>query len=197
MILYRIGEIVYKRQNNLIFESQGIGYSLIFPNHERVSEKAKLKLYIYEIKNDYYQATYAFKEFKERLLFTDLIGIAGIGPRVAFNILNHGWEKVVAYIANGNYEELVKIPYLNPKVARLVVVELQNKWQKISSPDKNNEVAKNISIMNEATETLKMLGFKKNQIESALAKANETTNVELLIEEAIKIMSTKYESTSA
>ncbi|MGV2392439.1 UNVERIFIED_CONTAM: hypothetical protein O8I53_05340 [Campylobacter lari] len=90
MILYRIGEIVYKNNSNIIFESQGVGYSLLLPKNDRVEKEQKLKLYLYEIRNEYLQATYAFKDFKERLLFIDLIKISGIGPKVAFNILDIG-----------------------------------------------------------------------------------------------------------
>lgn len=109
MILYRIGEIIYKNKQNIIFESKGVGYSLIMPDSERIEQGQKMKLYLFEVRNDYYHATYAFKDFKERLLFIDLIGLSGIGPRVAFNMLNHGFERVAALIANGDSEALEEI----------------------------------------------------------------------------------------
>lgn len=130
MILYRIGEIIYKNKSNIIFESQGVGYSFTMPDADRVEVNNKLKLYLYEIRNDYYQVTYAFKDFKERLLFMDLIALNGVGPKVAFNILNQGWEKVATYISQANIDALVETPYLNPKVARLIVTEYQINDQK-------------------------------------------------------------------
>ncbi|WP_027120356.1 Holliday junction branch migration protein RuvA [Mycoplasmopsis lipofaciens] len=193
MILYRIGEIVYKNNSNLIFESQGVGYSLIVADNARFESKSKLKLYLYEIKNDYYQATYGFKDFKERLLFIDLISLNGVGPKVAFNILNQGWEKIALYISEGNFEALIETPYLNPKVARLIIAELQDKWTKMIDAKKTKEAVKNIDKFTEVKTTLKMLGFKTTQIDNALQKIKENNDVEIMIEEAIKLMSQNYE----
>ncbi|WP_406618273.1 Holliday junction branch migration protein RuvA [Mycoplasmopsis lipophila] len=189
MILYRIGELIYKNNNNIVFESQGIGYSIIVPDIKRFENNTKMKLYIVELKNDYYQATYGFKDFKERLLFVDLIAINGVGPRVAFNILNNGWENTSSLIALNNYEELVKIPYLNPKIAKNIIIELQDKWKKILNLTEK-EIDKNINNpnFNEIKETLKMLGFKNNQIEYALKQVKVSSNIEEMVESAIKII---------
>ncbi|CBH40455.1 Holliday junction branch migration protein RuvA [Mycoplasmopsis agalactiae] len=198
MILYRIGEIIHKHNSNIIFESQGIGYSLILPDPERVEIKQKCKLYLFEIKNEYQYATYAFKDFKERLLFVDLISLNGIGPRAAFNILNFGFEKVAALIAEGNAEALIEIPYLNPRMARLIVAELQAKWSKMISPKDAAKINETTNALSEVKETLKMLGFKTKQIDGALSKISSTDDVEKMIEEAIKLMSTQnYESAIA
>ncbi|CAL58921.1 Holliday junction ATP-dependent DNA helicase RuvA [Mycoplasmopsis agalactiae] len=198
MILYRIGEIIHKHNSNIIFESQGIGYSLILPDPERVEIKQKCKLYLFEIKNEYQYATYAFKDFKERLLFVDLISLNGIGPRAAFNILNFGFEKVVALIAEGNAEALIEIPYLNPRMARLIVAELQAKWSKMISPKDAAKINETTNTLSEVKETLKMVGFKTKQIDGALSKISSTDDVEKMIEEAIKLMSTQnYESATA
>ncbi|MBZ4212826.1 Holliday junction branch migration protein RuvA [Mycoplasma sp. U97] len=197
MILYRIGEVIHKNNSNLIFESQGVGYSVIFPNHERINNNQKCKLYLFEIKNDYYWATYAFKDFKERLLFIDLISLNGIGSKAAFNILNQGFEKVSALIAQGNIEALVEIPYLNQKSARLICAELQQKWSKMINPKVTENINLSLGKLNEAKDTLKMLGFKTKQIDNALAQISTSANLEEMIEEAIKLMSTNnYESAS-
>ncbi|MCE6061509.1 Holliday junction branch migration protein RuvA [Mycoplasmopsis agalactiae] len=198
MILYRIGEIIHKHNSNIIFESQGIGYSLILPDPEWVEIKQKCKLYLFEIKNEYQYATYAFKDFKERLLFVDLISLNGIGPRAAFNILNFGFEKVAALIAEGNAEALIEIPYLNPRMARLIVAELQAKWSKMISPKDAAKINETTNTLSEVKETFKMLGFKTKQIDGALSKISSTDDVEKMIEEAIKLMSTQnYESAIA
>nr|WP_318034111.1 Holliday junction branch migration protein RuvA [Mycoplasmopsis agalactiae] len=173
MILYRIGEIIHKHNSNIIFESQGIGYSLILPDPERVEIKQKCKLYLFEIKNEYQYATYAFKDFKERLLFVDLISLNGIGPRAAFNILNFGFEKVAALIAEGNAEALIEIPYLNPRMARLIVAELQAKWSKMISPKDAAKINETTNTLSEVKETLKMLGFKTKQIDGHFLKFHQ------------------------
>ncbi|VEU75787.1 Holliday junction DNA helicase [Mycoplasmopsis maculosa] len=198
MILYRIGEIVYKNNSNIIFESQGVGYSLIIPKNERVEKDQKLKLYLYEIRNDYLHVTYAFKDFKERLLFIDLIKLNGIGPKVAFNILDKGWEKMASIISLGDFQGLLEANYLNNKNAKLIIAELQEKWKKIIGTDQaNKNIKENVNI-NEVKQTLKILGFKSKQIDNALLNIKHSENIEDMVEEAIKIISTyNYENAIA
>ncbi|WP_027334649.1 Holliday junction branch migration protein RuvA [Mycoplasmopsis felifaucium] len=198
MILYRIGEIVYKNGSNLIFESQGVGYSLIMPDSNRVEVKQKLKLYLYEIKTEYHHSTYAFKDFKERLLFIDLIMLNGIGPKMAYNIVNQGFEKISALIALGQIESLIEVPYMNPRTAKLIVSELQDKWAKMINPKNTAETINTTNKLSETRETLKMLGFKAKQIDYALTNITITNDVEKMIEDAIKFMSnSNYESATA
>ncbi|MBU4690233.1 Holliday junction branch migration protein RuvA [Mycoplasma sp. ES3157-GEN-MYC] len=185
MILYRIGEVIYKNNSNIIFESGGVGYSLIMPQHERIEPKQKIKLYLFEIKNDYYNATYAFKEFKERLLFIDLISLSGVGPRVAFNMLNVGWEKIASMLVLGDLDGLVKTPYLNPKVARLAVAELSDKWSKMINNKKAQEISKTSNVLDEAKTTLKTLGFQPKQIDQALNNVPLSNDVEVIIQQAM------------
>ncbi|WP_029608870.1 Holliday junction branch migration protein RuvA [Mycoplasma simbae] len=191
MILYRIGEIIYKNGSNIIFESSGVGYSLIMPDHNRVEAKTKLKLYLFDINNDYYKATYAFKDFKERLLFIDLISLNGVGPKVAFNMLNVGWEKLAAMIATGDIDGICKTPYLNPKIARLAIADLSDKWSKMINMKKASQITAAHNVIDEAKVTLKTLGFKANQIDQALNSIPMSNDVETIIQQAMFAMTGK------
>nr|WP_318029332.1 RuvA C-terminal domain-containing protein [Mycoplasmopsis bovis] len=121
-----------------------------------------------------------------------------LDQKQAFNILNFGLEKVSALIAEGNVEALIEIPYLNPRMARLIVAELQAKWSKMISPKEVAKISVSTNTISEAKETLKMLGFKTKQIDNALAKVSTTDDIEKMIEEAIKLISTQnYEPATA
>ncbi|WAM09077.1 hypothetical protein ONA03_01785 [Mycoplasmopsis cynos] len=48
MILYKIGEIVYKNKNNIIFENKGDGYIVNVANVDRFEVGAKCKIFLYE-----------------------------------------------------------------------------------------------------------------------------------------------------
>ncbi|MGY5139235.1 Holliday junction branch migration protein RuvA [Mycoplasmopsis gallinarum] len=195
MILYRFGEIVHKNNNNLILESYGTGYSIMVPNHERFEAKTKIKLFLIEINNEYQKNTYGFKEFKERLLFQDLISINGIGPKLAFNILDNDWEKIVDWIINENMENLTRISYLSLKTAKLIIFELKNKWSKmmnknINTSNNNNEQKEQINTIKD---TLKMLGFKNEQIQNAINNIEFDKDIETNIDQAIRYISKEYE----
>lgn len=190
MILYKIGEIMHINAQNIIFESKGDGYSLIVPNSRRFSNNQKVKLFIYEYKSDYSTQTYAFKDYMERVLFVDLISLTGIGPRIAMNLLDNDWEKIANYIALSDAESLSKIPYVQEKQAKLIVVNLQSKWNKILL--KNKDITKStneISNINDVVSSLKIMGFKEKQINEAISKIDNKGNVEEMIQKSIELIS--------
>ncbi|QDY87928.1 Holliday junction branch migration protein RuvA [Mycoplasma anserisalpingitidis] len=190
MILYKIGEIMHINAQNIIFESKGDGYSLIVPNSGRFSNNQKVKLFIYEYKSDYSTQTYAFKDYMERVLFVDLISLTGIGPRIAMNLLDNDWEKIANYIALSDPESLSKIPYVQEKQAKLIVVNLQSKWNKILL--KNKDITKStneISNINDVVSSLKIMGFKEKQINEAISKIDNKGNVEEMIQKSIELIS--------
>lgn len=190
MILYKIGEIMHINAQNIIFESKGDGYSLIVPNSGRFSNNQKVKLFIYEYKSDYSTQTYAFKDYMERVLFVDLISLTGIGPRIAMNLLDNDWEKIANYIALSDTESLSKIPYVQEKQAKLIVVNLQSKWNKILL--KNKDITKStneISNINDVVSSLKIMGFKEKQINEAISKIDNKGNVEEMIQKSIELIS--------
>lgn len=189
MLLYRLGKIIHVNKKYIIFESDSAGYTINITRAENFEKDRTLKLYIYELSNEYQKTLYGFTHFKERVLFEDLISINGIGPRIALILLNDGWEKIASLIANGNWETLSRYPYINVKNCHQIIFELQNKWAKFLEKDEK-VTSTNIQNISDATETLKMLGFKREQIKYALESANLQDDVETLVENAIKKIST-------
>ncbi|WP_429978033.1 RuvA C-terminal domain-containing protein [Mycoplasmopsis bovis] len=59
------------------------------------------------------------------------------------------------------------------------------------SPKEAAKISVSTNTISEAKETLKMLGFKTKQIDNALAKVSTTDDIEKMIEEAIKLISTQ------
>ncbi|WNM16716.1 Holliday junction branch migration protein RuvA [Mesomycoplasma ovipneumoniae] len=218
MQIYQYGKIVSKNKNYLIIENQGSGYLLYVPRIDRFNTDENRKIYLYEYENDYSKITYGFASFRERILFEDLISIQGVGPKTAISVLNGGLQKAIDLIAANDWKGLAKIPYLSEKNAKQIVFEFHGKYKKFLENDKkqnqeniletdskevdktddlNDEILQNNSVeektSSELEETLKMLGFKPNQINYALTKVEPNENFENLIEQAIKIISNARE----
>ncbi|QNM93316.1 Holliday junction branch migration protein RuvA [Mycoplasma sp. Pen4] len=187
MKIYIIGEIVYKNKNNIILESKGEGYWLTVADDWRYQVNQKAKIFIYEHQTDYQKNTYGFKDFKERLLFIDLVSIEKIGPRIAMNILNKGWEYIARLIATNNTTELSTIPFVTEKVANIICVQLNTKWSKILT-NSDNKKAETAQIRDEVAKTLQTLGFKKAQIDYALKQIKYTNNMDEMIENSIQLI---------
>ncbi|CRH78931.1 holliday junction DNA helicase [Chlamydia trachomatis] len=48
------------------------------------------KIFIYDVVNEYKKTTYGFENFKELIIFEDLISLQGLGPKTAISLLNLG-----------------------------------------------------------------------------------------------------------
>ena len=194
MTLYKIGKIINIDKDYVIFENNDIGELIYVPNIDRFKKDEVRKIFISNIENEYSKTTYGFENFKELVLFEDLISLQGLGPKTAISILNEGWEKIINLIANGNKDELEKINYVSSRVANNIVSNYQSKYAKFVEKLVNGEdwKAKNKvsnSYNNQFEETMKMLGFKTQQIKYALEKIKITENIEQCVEDAIKLIS--------
>lgn len=194
MTIYKYGKIMHVNTNYLILDHNGNGELIYVPNIERFKKDEVRKVFISSIENEYTKTTYGFENFKELVLFEDLISLQGLGPKTAISILNEGWEKIINLIADGNKDELEKINYVSSRVANNIVSNYQSKYAKFVEKLINGEdwKAKNKvsnSYNNQFEETMKMLGFKTQQIKYALEKIKITENIEQCVEDAIKLIS--------
>ena len=194
MTIYKYGKIMHVNTNYLILDHNGNGELIYVPNIERFKKDEVRKVFISSIENEYTKTTYGFENFKELVLFEDLISLQGLGPKTAISILNEGWEKIINLIADGNKDELEKINYVSSRVANNIVSNYQSKYAKFIEKLVNGEdwKAKNKvsnSYNNQFEETMKMLGFKTQQIKYALEKIKITENIEQCVEDAIKLIS--------
>ncbi len=182
-MLYKLGKIVSVAKNYFLFESNYTGFVVYAPEIERFELDKFQKVFMYHHKNDYIDAYYGFKEFKERLFFEDLLSIQGIGPKTGIAILNEGWKIALDLIALGDWERLAQMPHLGQRSAKQLVFEFQSKY--------NNILAKNPVNKNEGdlVDALKVLGFTKKQISLALNNIDINSPIEDMVEQAIKVIS--------
>lgn len=184
-MLYKLGKIVSIAKNYFLFESNYTGYVVYAPEIERFELDKFQKVFMYHHKNEYIDIYYGFKEFKERLFFEDLLSIQGIGPKTGISILNEGWKNALDLIADGDWERLSKMPHLGQRSARQLIFDFQSKYNSLLS---KNPINKN---QNDLIDTLKTLGFNKNQITHAIANIDSNETIENMVEQAIKVISSE------
>ncbi|TPE57431.1 Holliday junction branch migration protein RuvA [[Mycoplasma] falconis] len=200
MKVYLFGKIMHINTNYLILDHAGIGELIYVPNISRFKKDELRKIFICNISNEYTNTTYGFDNFKELVLFEDLIALSGIGPKIALSILNNGWENVLSWIANSEVKNLSKLQFVSNKIANNIVFTYSEKYKKflnkLSEDDETKfkekiETSKNKS---QFEETMKMLGFKYNQIKYALENITLSDNIEQCVENAIKVISLKQQN---
>ncbi|MBN4089698.1 Holliday junction branch migration protein RuvA [Mycoplasma enhydrae] len=186
MTIYLYGKIMHVNTNYLILDHNGTGELIYTPKIERFKSGENKKIFISQIVNEYSKVTYGFEDFKEMVIFEDLIGLKGVGAKKAISILNVGWENIIHYVANENKEALTQIPGVSNQIANDCIKYFKNKYCKFIK-----ETPKKDTILKEFKETMKMLGFSDYQINKSLKEVEPNKNVEEMVEKAIAIIASK------
>ena len=90
MYSYIIGKVTEVMSNAIVLENNGIGYLINTPNPFAFVEGSEYKVYLYQqIKEDEH-SLFGFKTKEEKELFLKLIGVKGLGPKMALPIIATG-----------------------------------------------------------------------------------------------------------
>ncbi len=126
------GNLVECSPGLVILEVAGVGYSVQIPLStfyalsEAGTEKISLHVHTH-VREDALQL-FGFASPEERSAFELLIGISGVGPRLALAILSGiGVQELREAVALRDRERLQKIPGVGRKTAERVLLELKDK----------------------------------------------------------------------
>jgi Holliday junction DNA helicase RuvA len=129
-----------------------------------VGDQVRLQTYLF-VRED--QLTlYGFASADELRLFETLIGVTGVGPRLACAILSRlPTETLLAAIEAGNADVLATVPGVGKKTAARLIVELRGKLPAVAAP-----VAGARASDAEVVEALRALGYTLAEAQAAAAR---------------------------
>ena len=192
MIEYIYGPIVEKKTNYCIIDINGMGYNIIislntFNNLPDINEKVKILTYFSVSENN--QSLFGFYDRGEKELFILLIGVSGIGPKTAINMLSAVPPKEFKNrLIAGEVKMLTSLPGIGPKTARRIIVELKDKF--IDSGNEELPIEED-NTNTDAFYALRSLGFRSNDIRKVVnevLKENKDLKTELVIKESLKLL---------
>jgi Holliday junction DNA helicase RuvA len=124
---------------------------------------------------------YGFVLEEERQAFLLLIGISGIGPKLALTILS-GMDtiRLKDKIVSGDVSALTSIPGVGPKTAKRIIIELKDKFIKMDSDslgfEESNESESR--LVKDAIQALVSLGYKQQIASRVLRQMEKEGKVE-------------------
>lgn len=186
MISLLRGKIAEKSLGKIVIDIHGVGYGVTVPlsTYYRLPERGsetELKIYTH-MKGDGIEL-FGFLTEDERRIFTSLLGVAGVGPRVATNILSSiSPGELVSSISSGDLVKK-KIPGIGPKLASRLITELKDKVSMIQPAGDDRE---KMEILEDIISALINLGYKRNEIDERISQLQEVTSKEKDIEKALK-----------
>jgi Holliday junction DNA helicase RuvA len=123
------GEIIEKGDDYLLVDVNGVGYMVHAPTSllDRL-DGGLVTLYTHLHVRETELTLYGFAEREELELFRTLLGVQGIGPKIALSILSHvPLETLRQAVAREEAALLARVPGIGPKKARQIVFALRDK----------------------------------------------------------------------
>ncbi len=186
MISLLRGKVAEKSIGKIVLDVNGVGYGVTVPlsTYYRLpdlGDEAELKIYTH-LKDEGIELV-GFLTEDERRIFTLLIGVSGVGPRAATNILsNISPQELVSAISSGDLGRK-KIPGIGPKLASRLITELKDKVKTIQ---KAGGLKDERGSLEDVISALLNLGYTKNEIDEQIIKIEEITENEKNIEDALR-----------
>lgn len=191
MLSYIKGKVTEAGENTLVVECGGLGYELLVSRGaaSAAAVGSEVKLPVYLSVSETGVALYGFKDAAEKDMFLKLIGISGIGAKMAIGILSGmGVNDLIAAIARGDVKGLSGIKGIGKKTAERIALELRDKiGAEIADIGEKVGVTPDIVPDEDAVLALMALGFNKNEAVSAVARVHgEGLTTEQIVFMALK-----------
>lgn len=181
MFDYLRGIVSKTYANYVVIDVCGVGYKVYTPNPYKFKEESEAIIYVYHHIREDEQSLYGFANENERELFLKLIGVKGLGPKMAMPILATGSISGIAdAIDRENVLYLKKFPKIGEKLARQIILDLKGKLVIEGEVDSNSS--------EELVLALEALGYKSADIKSVISKVDNSVSIELQIKEALKLL---------
>ena len=135
MIAHLRGRISQKQPNRIVIDVNGVGYDVSVPLstfYGLSEEGGDISLRIHTHVREDTLALYGFATSLELDLFERLIGVSGIGPKLALAVLS-GIEPpdLVRAIEQSDVARLTSIPGVGKKTSERIVVELKDRLPRL------------------------------------------------------------------
>ena len=195
MIDYVSGQLASKKPTEAVIDVNGLGYKLLIPTSTyeklpKAGQDVRLKCH-HHVREDAI-LLYGFATDEERSVFNLLLGVSGIGPKLALAALSAlSPNEIGNRIVEGDAAMLTRIPGVGRKTAERLIVELRDRIENLGLPDsKISESDNGSSARSDAIAALEALGLSRagadKSLREVMKKHPEAGSAEELIKLALR-----------
>ena len=190
-MIYQVkGRLISKDKDFVVLEVGGIGLKIssTLNTIRGINKDGEVLLYTYLHVREDALDLYGFHSLVEKDVFLLLIGISGIGPKLANTILSGILpgdlkEKIIS----GDINALTSISGVGSKTAKRIIVELKDKFTKMEEGSIGYSEKVDTKLYADALNALSSLGYNSKQSKLALEKVfNSIDQNKVSIEDVIK-----------
>jgi holliday junction DNA helicase RuvA len=183
------GRLANKAPGEIIIDCNGVGYGIRVPlstfyELPEIEEEVLLQVYTH-VREDAL-LLYGFLTHKEKELFCLLIGVSGVGPKLAINVLSGiSAGDLERALCEGDLIGLTRIPGIGRKTAERMLVELKDKVTSTGTATGGGLPLKD-GVVKDALSALVNLGYTRSVAEEAVHDVVRRQGNELSLEELLK-----------
>ena len=171
----------------------GVGYEVLVPlsSFDRLPpEGAKTRILIYHHITDVSQVLFGFATDEERRMFTLLLGVSGVGPKIAVAALSGlSVRELKTALIESDVKRLSSISGIGKKTAERIIVELRDKFSAGEALETlaGSDEPTGDSRLRDAALALISLGYKQEDARKMVKaiKLEAATSVEEIIRKAL------------
>ena len=183
--------------DSVVVEVNGVGYKVFMPLSEMgrlPANEEEVTLFVHTYVREEILALYGFFEERQRDLFETLIGVSGVGPRVALAILSVlSTDELLNAIGSEDARLLQRAPGVGLKLAQRLVLELKDRVQRM--PRAAGAAPSAYNAASDAVEALQSLGYNRNEankaVEQALEEVEDRSDTGKLVRAALRLLTKK------
>jgi Holliday junction DNA helicase RuvA len=152
----------------------------------QVGEEVQLQTYLH-VREDALQL-FGFRSLRERAFFLALIGVSGVGPKVALAVLSgYPVGELETAVALDDVKKFESIPGIGKRLAQRLVIELKDKVgaPPLAASDEGAGGALPADVALQARSALQNLGLSLREAEEALKGAPADADLQDLIKHAL------------
>jgi Holliday junction DNA helicase RuvA len=189
------GRLAHKAPGEIIVDCNGVGYGVRVPlstfyELPELEEEVLLQVYTH-VREDALHL-YGFLTHKEKELFCLLIGVSGVGPKLAINVLSGiSALDLERALCEGDLPGLTRIPGIGRKTAERMLVELKDKVT-IAGTATGGVMPHKEGLAKDALSALVNLGYTKPVAEEAvrdvLRQRGDEPSLEELLKDSLRLL---------
>jgi Holliday junction DNA helicase RuvA len=200
------GVLIEQEPDRVVVETAGgVGYEVIVAPRllmELPAAGNEVTLFVHTQVREDAITLYGFEDRTDRAVFRLVLGVQGIGPKLAMALIGTtDPEALAAAIAREDVDGLIRVPGLGRKTASRLVLELKDKLDKLLVAQGRDFAARvDAALMppsaeppavEDAKSALAALGYNHREITRALLKVEPQPEdtVQSLLRRALKILS--------
>jgi Holliday junction DNA helicase RuvA len=175
VIAHLRGRVLRKSPQEVVVDVGGVGYRVAIPVstfYRLGDEGTEVSLRVHTQVREDALALFGFFTAHEQDLFERLIQVAGVGPKLAVNILS-GIEaaELAAALRGSDIARLTRVPGVGKKTAERLVVELKDKMPPAAATEQEEETPAAATPKEDLLSALAHLGYSRAEAERGVDRA--------------------------